>query len=199
MLVTFGALLLAAAGAPASQAVESCAVMASHPDDPGRIAPGLEREEIDLPAALDACRQASAEPPFDARTAYHLGRLLFYAGDAAAAMPQLEASAEAGYPQAIFVLGYLLSLGEASEADLCRAGDYWTRAVALGHPWSAYHLVEKSLDGKLAGCPAAPGAAQLERYMDLARSRITVAASEGRVEALAARLAGSTASGGDPS
>ncbi len=193
MLTFISAIMLAAASAPVSPAVEQCAVMASHPDDPNRITFGKEREDIDLPAAIAVCSEAANERPFDARTAYHLGRVLFYDDKAQEAMPWLEASAAAGYPQSIFVLGYLLSLGDAPADDLCRASEMWIRAVSLGHPWSAYHLVEKSLDGRLARCTTPPTAPELARYIKLARSEISVAASDGRVEALAARLAAASA------
>ena len=189
MLAGLSAFFLMGAGGLTSPAIAECATLASHPDDPDRIALGLEREEIDLAEAIAVCREAAAERPLDARTAYHLGRVLYYNDQQEEATPWLEASATAGYPQATFVLGYILLLGDAPKEDLCRAAELWRNAASLGHPWSAYHLVEKQLDGKLSGCPAEPAAGELPRLMRLARSQITVEASANRVEALSARLA----------
>lgn len=165
-----------------------CAERASHPDDPDRIRPGLEREEMDLAAATEACRRAVADDPADARSAYHLGRALYYGGDRSQATPHLERAAEAGYGQSIFVLGYVLSVAPKSPADLCRAGELWRRAAGLDHPWSGYHLVEKQLDGKFRGCSFKLGPRELRRYMALAADNITVTGSAGRVEKLQERL-----------
>ena len=188
MLSSLLALMLATAGGFSSPAINECASLATHPDDPDRIAVGLEREDIDLQQAIAACQTAVQEAPIDPRSAYHLGRVLYYSGAKEEAMPWLETAAAAGYRQAAFVLGYVITLGEAAHDDFCRAAELWSRAASLGHPWSAFHLVEKSLDGKLSRCSAAPRLDELPKYMELARSQITVAASDGRVESLAARL-----------
>lgn len=173
----------------ASQAaVTRCDLLASHPDDPDRNAPGLESEQIDLPGAEAACREAVKHDPGSGRAHYHLGRVLYYQGKAAESVPELEAAAAIGYRQATFVLAYLLTDGKV-EHDACRALGLWRRSAGLEHPWSGYHLVQKALDGRFADCKDAPTGAELDRWMNLAREGITVAASNGRVEALAARLA----------
>lgn len=181
-------LLLAGAPVAAADAITRCDLAASHPDDPDRRAPGLERDAVDLKAAEAACRAAVAEAPEHARSAYHLGRVLFYQGRRAEAVPLLERSAAAGYRQSLFVLGFVLTLDPA-RADWCRAQALWRQAVGLEHPWSGYHLVEKHLDGRFAGCAGQVSPAELRRFMGVAADGISTAGSAGRVERLAARLA----------
>lgn len=189
MRLTIALAALAAAPAAAEPAaIAACDRVASHPADPGRVAPGVAQEAIDLAEAERLCAAAAAAAPGHARTEYHLGRVLFYAGKRAAAMPHLERSAATGYPQGLFVLAYVIS-GEPG-GDACRAQALWRQAVALEHPWSAHHLVEKQLDGRFAGCARQVSAAEMAALMAMARERITIAASRGRVEALSKRLAG---------
>ena len=40
-----------------SQTVTDCDRVAAHPDDPLRVARGVETREMDLPAAIAACRR----------------------------------------------------------------------------------------------------------------------------------------------
>jgi hypothetical protein len=167
--------------------VAVCDRLASHPADPDRAAPGLARSKMDLAAAEAACRAAHDAYPEHARTAYHLGRAIYYQGRHREALPFLEAAAAAGYRQGLFVLGYVLTTGEGVPVDFCRAGRLWRQAVALDHPWSAYHLIEKELDGRFPACGRPARRSEMAHWLDLMRERITVAASDGRVEALALR------------
>lgn len=165
-------------------AIAACHKAASHPDDPDRTAPGLEREEIDLPAAITACQKAHALAPLDARVSYHLGRVLYYNGQIAEALPYLTWSAEAGYRQAIFVLAYVRSFDEVAGKDICRSGTLWQTALSRGHPWSGYHLAEKAMEGAFGACNYTVSDRGITDAMCFARQNITPEASDGRVEAL---------------
>jgi tetratricopeptide (TPR) repeat protein len=178
--------LLAGASGAGGVRITKCDLLAGHPADPDRVAPGLERKDMNLPAAEAECRKQLAETPDHARTAYQLGRSIYYQGRHAEAIPYLERAANAGYPQATFVLGYVLSDGPEDKRDLCRAGSLWLRSAGLEHPWSGYHLVEKSLDGAFRNCSYSVNG--LDRYMRLAAENITVSASAGRVEKLRERF-----------
>jgi TPR repeat protein len=187
------AVAMALASASGDARPSQCDILASHPDDPDRVLPGLEREEMNLPAAEATCRKQLQLRPHEARTAYHLGRAIYYQGRHAEALRYLEQAANAGYRQSIFVLGYVLSDGPAKDRDFCRAGKLWLRSAGLGHPWSGYHLVEKSLQGSFKNCKIQIG--DLEAHMRLAADNITVTASGGRVEKLQERLASSRTAG----
>ncbi len=169
-------------------AVTDCDHAASHPADPDKVAPGVERKGMDLARAEAACRAAVAADPRDARARYQLGRVLFYQGKAAEALPQLEAASATGYRQAIFVLGYVYTTGDALPRDDCRAAELWQRSIGLDHPWTGYYLVQYYLDGRFKQCRLTLSNADLERYTALAQNTISVAASAGRVEQLAARV-----------
>ena len=181
-------LALVAGALPAAAAPTACDIAAAHPDDPDRVLPGLERAEIDLKAAEAACAGVLAVTPDHARTNYLMGRVLFYQDRRAEALPYLERAESAGYRQAIFVLGYIEITDAIEGTDHCRGLARLRRAASLDHPWSGYHIVNGTLDGKFVQCSGSPDTGELARSMSLARNTITVAASEGRVEALAQRL-----------
>jgi tetratricopeptide (TPR) repeat protein len=168
--------------------VTACDRAAAHPADPDRTAPGVERKAMDLAQAEAACRAAVAADPRDARARYQLGRVLFYQGKAAEAVPQLEAASTTGYRQAIFVLGYVYTTGQSLPRNDCRAAELWQRSIGLDHPWTGYYLVQHYLDGDFERCGLTLSDADLRRYVGLAASTISVADSAGRVERLAARL-----------
>lgn len=177
-----------AAAPAAAQVVTPCDYAAGHPDDPARVVPGLERPEIDTPAAEAICKEVLEAMPDHARTNYLTGRVIFYQGRTAEALPFLEKSAEAGHAQALFVLGYVDAEGFRPDPDICRGLTYLRRAAALDHPWSGYHLVLNTLNGKFAECEGAPGKEELPRFMALAADNVTVSASAGRVEKLSGEL-----------
>lgn len=170
---------------PTFSAVTECDRLASHPDDPDRNTVGVEHEDMNLAAAEAACRAAIAAYPHRAREHYHLGRALYYTGKIREAMKELEIASNAGYRQAIFVLGYVYSDGEVKRDD-CRAGELFLRGVALEHPWSGAHLVEKAIAGRLDHCSFNLNSDDLERAMGLAEEHVTVTASGGRIEKLRA-------------
>lgn len=182
-----GAFCLAAFATP-TLAATSCDHVAGHPDDPDKVVPGFERPEIDLAAAVATCREVLTAMPDHARTNYLLGRVLFYQGKGEEALPYLERAAEAGYRQSIFVLGYLDLIGGHPRPDVCRGKTLLLQGASLDHPWSGYHLVNGTLDGSFDACDAPLSDTQLQRYLALVRDHVTVAASDGRVEALAAKL-----------
>jgi TPR repeat protein len=174
--------------ASAASLIAACDTVASHPSDPARVAPGVAREAIDLPAAEATCRTALAAAPENARTAYHLGRVIFYQGRAAEALPYLRRASDAGYAQAAFVLGFVQTLGQPGiPKDVCAAQDLWRKSVALDHPWSGYYLVEAQMAGTFAPCPRQVTEADADRFLALAAARIGVAESAGRIETLVAR------------
>lgn len=185
----FGAIAALLLSHVATAEVTLCDRLATHPDDPDRNAAGLEREEIDFPAAEKACRAAVAEDPQRARSQYHLARVLYYSDKVDESMRHLELAAGAGYRQATFVLGYIIADGKVPHDD-CRAGELFRRGIALEHAWSGAHFVEKALDGRFAKCSFPSGNAELERAMRLAEENVTLVASAGRIEKLRARLDG---------
>lgn len=185
-LLLIGALVLGWSGLsqPAFGEVTPCDKVASHPDDPNRTAPGYERQEIDAAAAEQICRTVHDIAPDHARTNYQLGRVIFYQGREQEALRYLRLSADAGYSQAIFVLGLIDIFGMREDFDTCRGLELLKRSASLDHPWSGYHLVSGHLSGQFEECAPQLREADLRRYIKLARDNITLSASEGRIEEL---------------
>jgi TPR repeat protein len=179
---------LACASAPSAAAITECDRLATHPADPDKPLPGLEREAIDFAKAEVACRAAVANDPYHARSHYQFGRVLFYQKKTAEAMPHLERATALGYRQAVFVLGYVYVLGQAVPQDSCRTAELWRQSGGLEHPWTGYYMVEYYLNGAFKECKITLSNAELERYLAQSQATLTVTASEGRVEKLAERL-----------
>lgn len=147
--------------------LQKCDLMAQHPADPDRITTGLERKQMDLSAAADACREALKQYPDEARFHYQLGRALYYRGKAEDIAPALEALAAAsdrGYRQATFVLGFVYSLGDEVPQDMCRAGHLWKQSLSQGHPWSKFYISQHWLKGDFAKCSFTLSKGEVERY-----------------------------------
>jgi uncharacterized protein YhfF len=195
------ALLIGAAShAPAVAAAESpneCDRLASHPEDPMKIAPGVEREKIDLPVAIAACERVIAAEPGNARARYQLARVLFYANQNARAVEEMRRSADGGYPQAQFVFGTFITRGRpGAPTDVCLAESYWRRSAAGGRQAARVQYLRFTLQGRFAVCrDAAPDEEQLamlEAATSSARDFYETLLVEDIGAAFAARAAGGT-------
>lgn len=131
---------------------------------------GVETREMDLPAAIAACRRDLAQDQSNPRLRYQLARALTYAGEVKEALPFIESSAAQKYPQSLFVTGYLyLSGAYQSPKDVCRAAEliyesaiYGRHAGQLGYP--AYVL-----EGRFAACKTPQDKATLRALVEQAR------------------------------
>jgi hypothetical protein len=186
-LALFMLVLLAPLGAGA---VTECDRLAGHKLDPDAVTAGVSRSAMDMPAAEAACRKAVADYPAHARSNYQLGRVIYYAGRGKESLPYLQVAADAGYPQAIFVLGYIQTIeGDGVPIDYCAAADLWQRSAALDHPWTGVYLPWEYLKGNLKGCDISLSDADIRRLEQLALNNVPFADSEGRVEAMLAVVA----------
>ncbi len=187
-LVACFAVSLLAAALPASAAVTECDRHAGHGSDPDRVVAGVSRSEMDFEAAEKACRQAVADNPGHARSNYQLGRVLYYMGRGKESLPYLHKAAEVGYPQAIFVLGYIQTIDDQVSKDYCAAAELWQRSAALDHPWTGIFMVKEYLEGNFTECGIELSDADLQRLAKLGMDHISYTESEGRVEAVQALL-----------
>ncbi len=113
-----------------SQLPTECDRLASHGDDPYHVAPGLEKPEMDLPRAIEACRAAVKADPGNPRLNYLLGRTLGYSGRGAEGIANREAAIAANYPQALFVIGYMSLTGVNQQpVNVCRGAELIRRAA----------------------------------------------------------------------
>ena len=171
-----------------ASAVTECDRQAGHGLDPDGVVAGVSRSGMNMPAAEKACREAVAEYPAHARSNYQLGRVLYYDGRGKESVPYLEVAANAGYPQALFVLGFIQTIEDQLPIDYCAAAELWQQSAALDHPWTAVYLPWEYLRGNFKECDITLSDADIKRFEQLALKQIPYGDSEGRIEALQALI-----------
>ena len=147
-----------------SQDVTECDRLASHGRDPGHVAPAVSSSGMDKPAAIAACQRAVAADPDNPRLNYQLGRAYGYSGRGEEAMPYRLKALEADYPQSLFVIGYLYSIGRTIEPDICKTYELWQRAARYRRLAALVALPRHSLraDHSPGGSPRLPERSQGE-------------------------------------
>lgn len=168
MTALFSALFLAFAAprAPADAAtVTRCDRLAAYPADGDRVSPGIPRELMDISRARSACRAAVAEDPGNPRLHYQLGRVLGYAGDAEGAWRHREIAADAGYPAAIFVVGYGKAFLDDDEANLCEGAALMRESARAGAFAGQVGFVSAVLEGRFDDCASEIDEAELREFL----------------------------------
>lgn len=136
-----------------SQVPTECDRLASHGDDPYHVSPGLERAQMDLPRAIEACRAAVKADPGNPRLNYLLGRTLGYSGRGAEGLANREAAIAADYPQALFVIGYMSMTGMNQQPkDLCRGAELIRRSAQQNRIAGQLGFVYYVLKGDFKDC-----------------------------------------------
>ena len=172
----------------AAAGITECDRQAGHGLDPDGVVAGVSRSDMDLAVAEKACREAVRDYPAHARSNYQLGRVLYYGGRGEDALPYLTVAADAGYPQALFVLGYVQTIEDQLPINYYAAASLWQRSAALDHPWTAVYLPWEYLKGTFSKCDLTLSDADIQRFEKLALESIPYGDSEGRIEALQALI-----------
>ena len=154
-----------------SQEITECDRLASHGRDPGHVAPAVSSSGMDKPAAIAACQQAVAADPDNPRLNYQLGRAYGYSGRGEEAMPYRLKALEADYPQSLFVVGYLYSIGRTIEPDICKTYELWQRAARYRRLAALVALPRHSLRGDFEGCGPAIPLEDLRAYLSEAKAQ----------------------------
>lgn len=155
---------------PYSQDVTECDRLASHPEDPFHVAPGRDRAQIDLPAAIAACEAAVKADPKNPRLNYQLARVYGYSGVGEKAIPYRAVAVDADYPQALFVVGFLHLTGlNKQPQDRCRAGELIRRAAQQDRLAGQVGFVRWSLAGRFDGCPVPRDPAEMLGFLAAAK------------------------------
>jgi tetratricopeptide (TPR) repeat protein len=149
-----------------SQEITECDRLASHGRDPGHVAPAVSSSGMDKPAAIAACQQAVAADPDNPRLNYQLGRAYGYSGRGEEAMPYRLKALEADYPQSLFVIGYLYSIGRTIEPDICKTYELWQRAARYRRLAALVALPRHSLRGDFEACGPAIPPQDLRAYLN---------------------------------
>ncbi|WP_405241626.1 tetratricopeptide repeat protein [Lentisalinibacter salinarum] len=156
-----------------SQAVTACDRLAGHPSDPNSVTDGVSQAGMDKPAAIDACRKAVAADPDNPRLNYQLARAYGYSGMHEEAGPYREVALRAGYPQSLFVMGYILVTGwSGTDADPCYGGELIRRSAEAGRYAGLVGFPYYAVKGTFTACEGLEvAAAQLEAMLDEATER----------------------------
>ena len=161
------AAVLAIPPAWSETAPTECDRMASNPEDPDRAAPGVERKDVDLAKAISVCEAELATDPTNVRSRYQLARVLFYAGQTERAAKEMKAAADAGYRQAQFVYGALVSnRRDHAPADICVAEHYWLMSSRNGRQAARVSYVRHFLNGRFDSCKVQADRAEMKRFLD---------------------------------
>lgn len=156
------------------QAVTECDRLAAHPDDPEAVSPGLRRAQMDLPAAVAACQAAVDADPGNARLNYQLARAYGYSGDHEAGQPYRDAALTAGYPQSLFVVGYIRLMNwDGRGQDPCYGGELIRRSAEAGRFAGLVGFPHYALTGAFDGCEDGPviDTAQMLSFLDTAEAQ----------------------------
>ena len=154
-----------------SQDVTECDRLASHGRDPGHVAPAVSSSGMDKPAAIAACQRAVAADPDNPRLNYQLGRAYGYSGRGEEAMPYRLKALEVDYPQSLFVIGYLYSIGRTIEPDICKTYELWQRAARYRRLAALVALPRHSLRGDFDACGPVIPPEDLRAYLNGAKSQ----------------------------
>jgi hypothetical protein len=160
--------------ADADPAITECDRLAAHPEDPDHIGIGVPTQNVDLPAAVIACRAELERQPDNQRIRYQYARVLAYTGQWDASALEMKKAADAGYRQAQFVYGLFIGRGRPGmPRDACLAGEYWLKAAHAGRQAARVQYAHEYLDGNFNSC-------QESASIDEVRSVLAVAAAEAR-------------------
>jgi len=154
---------------PASAIVTECDRLASHPDDPDIVSPGVPGSKVDVPKAIAACTAAVASEPANARQRYQLARVLAYSGDSRRATEEMKRAADDGYRQAQFVYGLFVERERPdAPADVCIAEDYWLKAARAGRQAARVIYAQRVFRGRFDACPVQVTAEELAQLLETA-------------------------------
>ena len=137
--------------------------------DRDRLAKHVDRADMDIPAAIAQCEADLAKWPNDPRINYQLGRVYGYAEQRPKSRAAREASAAAGYPAAMFLLGYLDMIAAKTDAERCSAGERIRLSADRGGYAGLVGYPAYVLDGHLKNCPGTADAQALLAYLERAR------------------------------
>jgi hypothetical protein len=156
-----------------SQQPTECDRLASHPDDPNRVAEGRERQAIDLPKAIAACEAAVRAEPGNPRLNYQLARVYGYSGQGEKALPYRKAATEGDYPQALFVVGYITLLGMNKQPqDTCAGAELIRRSAHQGRLAGQLGFVHYVVTGRFDACPVKKDVAELRGFLEAAKTQV---------------------------
>ena len=140
-----------------SQEITDCDREASHPSDLHRVIEGRTRDQMDMAAAMEACHRALESDPDNPRLNYQLARAYGYSGRHAEGDSYRMKALMAGYPQSLFVMGYIMVTGwDGAEPDPCTGGELIRRSAHAGRYAGLVAFPHYYLMGRFDHCDEFP-------------------------------------------
>ena len=150
----------------------ACDTLAAHPDDPERVSECVPQQAVDVDAAIAACTAAVAADPGNPRLNYQLARAYGYAGRHAEGEAARRTAVLSGYPQSLFVIGYIMVTGwDGAEPDPCTAAELILRSARAGRKAGLIGFPHYVVNGAFAGCPVTIDRAELLGFLEAAEPR----------------------------
>ena len=128
--------------------VNDCDRLAAEPLDVQAVTEGVLPNEIDVPAALKACRKAVDAYPDVARFKYQFARALYADGQFDEAISNLRSAYEQGHVRAGELLGRIYQLGLLGKPDPAKAVPLFEAGAKKGDPYAQYSLAKALIYGK---------------------------------------------------
>ena len=172
--------------------VTACDEQASHPDDPERVTNGVGQAAMDKPAAIEACLAAVAVDPGNPRLNYQLARAYGYSGLHEEGQPYRDAALRAGYPQSLFVIGYIrVTDWDGAGVDACYGGELIRRSAQAGRFAGLVGFPHYALTGAFEGCETYPviDEAEMLAFLDRAQPQASDFYRSALIAQLRARIA----------
>lgn len=153
--------------------ITKCDELAAHPSDPEKVTAGVDEKSVDKEKAIDACLAAVKSDPNNPRLNYQLARVFGYAGRHAESDPYRLQALRSGYPQSLFVLGYIRLEGwDGRAADPCYGGELIRRSAQAGRYAGLIGFPHYASTGRFESCDAYPVIDQdeINRFLDQAEA-----------------------------
>ncbi len=140
-----------------SRDITQCDLLAGHPNDPEKVAEGVSQAAMDKPAAIAACHRALESDPENPRLNYQLARAYGYSGQHLEGQPYRDKALNAGYPQSLFVIGYIRISGwDGEPKQPCYGGELVRRSAEAGRFAGLVGFPHYVLTGHFDGCATYP-------------------------------------------
>ena len=154
--------------------VTKCDELAAHPSDPEKVTDGVGEKSVDKEKAIEACLSAVEADPNNPRLNYQLARVFGYSGRHAEGDKYRLQALKSGYPQSLFVLGYIRLEGwDGRAADPCYGGELIRRSAQVGTYAGLIGFPHYASTGRFENCDAYPVIDQQEinSFLDQAEER----------------------------
>jgi hypothetical protein len=166
-----------------------CDRLAAHPDDPEKVSPGVSQQAMDKDAAIAACKAAVSADPRNPRLNYQLARAMGYSGRHEEAQPYRDVAVMSGYPQSLFVFGFIQVTGWSGNAkNVCQGAELIRLSAIAGRKAGLLGFPHYVVNGAFDACPVKKDPVEMRAFIERARPMTSGFYEQMLVDNLLARL-----------